>query len=54
MMHELSKEYVQGMLLVAFIDIPVLWSIDAIPGLVAFIGMWAVVIVGTLNNHRKC
>ncbi len=52
-MHELSKEYVQGMLLVAFIGIPILWSIGVISGLIAFVGMWAVLIVGTLNNNRK-
>lgn len=52
-MNEVSKEYVQGILLMAFIGIPVLWSVDAISGSVAFIGMLAVMIVGTANNNRK-
>lgn len=48
-----SREYVQGMVLMAFLGIPILYYSETMPGWLAFTGMWAAVIIGSLNADRK-
>ena len=48
-----SIEYVQGMVLMAFIGIPILYYSETMPGWLAFTGMCVVVIIGSLNSDRK-
>jgi hypothetical protein len=45
-----NRGVVKGLLLAAFLTIPVLWQLGVISGWLAFLGMIGVIVIGTKNN----